>query len=347
MGHYDCIILYNAAIISEKEGCEEKIYASNIIRAEVGAVEESLQDGGFKPYVLSVEHFSKDLVDTLLEISPKFVFNLCEEINGKCELEMCIAGLLELMGIPYTGSDPFALGLALNKFHVKQILRSAGVPTARGYVRHPGQKLTIPRGMRFPMIVKPAREDASLGINSNSVCRTPGQLERQIRYVHDIYEQEALVEEYLDGREFNVSVIGDENPEVLAIQEIDFVGLPKDEPRIVSYRAKWDEESPFYNCTVPICPATLSKRLENRIKDIAIRSHLSVGCRDYCRVDMRTDARGSLFVLEVNPNCDISPNAGFARAARAAGYSYSEMILKISETAMERGAKVAAAVYAF
>jgi D-alanine-D-alanine ligase len=347
MKRYDCVVLYNAAKITEKEGSEEKIYASNIIREEVGAVEESLRSGGFRPYVLSVDNFSKDLVHTVLDISPRFVFNLCEEINGKCELEMCVAGLLELMGIPYTGSDPFALGLALNKFHVKQILRSAGIPTARAFLRHPGQKRAIPRGMRFPMIVKPAHEDASLGINSNSVCHSAEDLERQMQYIHDIYEQEALVEEYLDGREFNVSVIGDRNPEVLAIQEIDFVGLPEGEPRIVSYRAKWDEESPFYNSTVPVCPANISKRMENRIRDIAIRSHLCIGCRDYARVDMRTDARGSLYVLEVNPNCDISPNAGFARAARVAGYSYSEMILKISETAMERGAEAAAAVYAF
>ena len=347
MEQYDCIVLYNAASISEKEGSEEKIYPANIIREEVGAIEDSLREGGYNPYVLSVEYFSRDLIQTLTEISPKFVFNLCEELNGKCELEMCVAGLLELMGIPYTGSDPFALGLALNKFHVKQILRSAGIPTARGYLRYPGQKLTIPRNMRFPMLVKPSREDASLGINSNSVCDSAEQLERQIVYIHDVYEQEALVEEYLDGREFNVSVIGDKNPEVLAISEIDFSSLPEGEPRIVSYRAKWDEESPMYGSTVPICPANISKRLENRIKDIAIRSHLCVGCRDYTRVDMRTDSRGSLYVLEVNPNPDISPRAGFARAARAAGYSYPEMILRISEAAVERGAKVAAAVYAF
>ncbi len=347
MEQYDCVVLYNAAILSVKESSEEKIYASNVIREEVGAIEESLRIGGFRPCVLSVEHFSKDLINLLLEISPKFVFNLCEEIDGDCAMEMCVAGLLELMGIPYTGSDPFALGLALNKFHVKQVLRSAGIPTARAFLRYPGQKRAVPRGMRYPMIVKPAREDASLGINSHSVCHTPEHLERQIAYVHEVYEQEALIEEYLDGREFNISVIGDQEPKVLAIQEIDFVGLPEGEPRIVSYRAKWDEESPVYKSTVPVCPANISKRLEARIKDIAIRSHRCIGCRDYSRIDMRTDARGSLYVLEVNPNCDISPNAGFARAARVAGYSYPEIILKISETAMERGAKVAAAVYAF
>jgi D-alanine-D-alanine ligase len=347
MGQYDCVVLYNSSILSEREECDEKIYPSNIFREEVVAIEESLRSGGYNPYVLEVDYFSKDLIHTLLKIAPRFVFNLCEEINGKCELEMCIAGLLELLGIPYTGSDPFALGLALNKFHVKQILRSAGVPTARGFVCYPGQKAGIPRGMRFPMMVKPSRQDASLGINSNSVCFTLEQLQKQILYIHKAYEQEALVEEYLDGREFNVSVIGDKNPEVLAISEINFAGLPDGEPKIVSYRAKWDEESPMYQFTIPICPADMPKRLENRIKSIAIRSSRCIGCRDYARVDMRADSRGSIYVLEVNPNPDISPKAGFARAARSAGYSYSEIILRISEAAMERGAQVAAAVYAF
>jgi D-alanine-D-alanine ligase len=347
MEQYDCIVLYNAASISTRDGCEERIYPSNIIREEVSAVEESLREGGFNPYVLSVDNFSKDLIYSLIDFAPKFVFNLCEEINGKCELEMCVAGMLELMGIPYTGSDPFALGLALNKFYVKQILRSAGIPTARGFQSFPGQKPVIPRAMRFPMMVKPSRQDASLGINSHSVCHTVEQLERQVRYIHEIYEQEVLVEEFLDGREFNVSVIGDQDPEVLAVSEIDFSGLPEGEARIVSYRAKWDEESPMFSSTIPICPASIPKKLENRIKQIAIRSYQCIGCRDYARVDMRTDSRGAINVLEVNPNPDISPKAGFARAAQAAGYSYSEMILRITGAAIERGAKVAAAAYAF
>jgi D-alanine-D-alanine ligase len=347
MKPYDCVVLYNTASISEKEGSEEKLYSANMIRSEVGAIEESLRGGGFHPQVLAIDYFSKDLIQTLWDISPQFIFNLCEELNGKSELEMCVAGFLELTGIPYTGSSPFALGLALNKFHVSQILRSAGVPTARSFVRYPGQKRAIRRGMRFPMLVKPSRQDASLGINSNSVCHSAESLEKQIRYIHEVYEQEALIEEYLDGREFNVSVIGDRNPEVLAISEIDFSGLPDGEPRIVSYRAKWDEDSPMYSCTNPICPANITKRIEKRIKDIAIRSYRCIGCRDYARVDMRMDARGSLYVLEVNPNPDISPNAGFARAARAAGYSYADIILRISEAAMERGAQVAATVYAF
>jgi len=346
MKSYDCIVLYNAAYISDKADCEEKICPANMIREEVDAVEESLRAIGFRPYVFLVEGFSRDLIQILLDISPKFVFNLCEEIDGNCELEMCVAGLLELMGIPYTGSKPLALGLALNKFHVKQILRSAGIPTPRGCLRSPGQKSPMPRGMRFPMIVKPSREDASLGINSHSVCRTAAQLEKQVLYIQNVYCQEALVEEYLEGREFNVSIMGQKNPEVLAISEIDFSGMPEGEPRIVSYHAKWDEENPLFSATIPICPAHLSKRLENRIRDIAVRSYRCIGCRDYARIDMRTDSRGGIYVLEVNPNPDISPKAGFARAARTAGYSYSEMIRRISEAAVEREANASAAVYA-
>lgn len=346
MARHDCIVLYNAASVSKAEGSREEIYPSTILREEVGAIEESLRGGGFNPYVIAVDHFSKELVQTIAKISPKFVFNLCEEINGKCELEMCVAGLLDLMGIPYTGSGPLALGLALNKFRVKQILRAAGIPSARGCLLFRG-RTSLPGRVKFPIIVKPAQLDASLGINSQSVCRDAEQFENQVAYIHKVYCQDALVEEYLDGREFNVSVIGDRTPEVLAVSEIDFRGMPDGEPRIVSYRAKWDEESAVYNCTVPICPAEIPRRLRDRISDIALQSYQCIDCRDYARIDMRTDARGNVYVLEVNPNPDISPQAGFARAARAAGYTYAEIILRISQAAMERGLKTAATVYAF
>jgi D-alanine-D-alanine ligase len=346
MGRYDCVVLFNEATIEEIEGSYEKAYPSTVLREEVGAIEEALREGGFNPYLLPIENFSKELVQTLSRLSPKFVFNLCEQLNGKPELEMCVAGLLELMGIPYTGSGPLALGLALGKHQVKQTLRAAGVWSARGYVLARGHK-PDPRWNHYPVMVKPAHEDGSLGINSGSVCFDYAQLEKQASYIHNIYVQEALVEEYLDGREFNVSILGDRNPEVLAISEIDFSGMPKDEPRIVSYRGKWDEESPMYRGTEPICPAVLPKRLENRIKDIALRSYKCVGCRDYARIDMRTNAGGQLRVLEVNPNPDISPMAGFARAARVAGYSYSDVILRISQFAIERGATIASTVYAF
>jgi D-alanine-D-alanine ligase len=344
MGRYDCVILYNATIFSGVKDSQEKLYPANLIRHEVAAIEDSLRSSGYSPYVLSVDYFSRDLVQTILRISPKFIFNLCEEMNGDPQLEMCVAGLLEIMNVPYTGSGPLALGLALNKFRVKQVLRAAGIPSPRGYVHAPGQKPNL-RAVRFPVIVKPVHEDASLGINQDSVCHDLASLERQVAYIHEAYSEEALVEEYLDGREFNISLMGNGSVHVLAISEIDFSGLPEGQPRIVSYRAKWDEDSDVFRGTVPICPARLPKRLENRVKELALRSYHCTGCRDYARVDMRTDSRGSIYVLEVNPNPDLSPQAGFARAAEAAGHSYAEVVLEISRLAMQRAAKVPNTAY--
>ncbi len=345
MSRYDCVILYNSVAITEALSGNEEIYPATITRDEVGAVEDSLRAGGFNPFVLAVEHFSRDLVNTLARIAPRFVFNLCEEINHRSELEMCVAGLLDLMGIAYTGSGPLALGLALNKFRVKKFLRSSSIPTARGYLQTPEEPARL-RDMGFPVIVKPVREDGSLGIGPSSVCNDADSLRAQVLMIHEIYRQPALVEEYLDGREFNVSIMGDGRPEILAVSEIDFSGMPPGLPRIVCYQAKWDEDSAVYQGTVPVCPARISGRLENRIRDLAFRSFQTVGCRDYARIDMRTDAQGNVRVLEINPNPDIGPKAGFARAAHAAGHTYTDMVLRISEFALERGAQVAAAAYA-
>jgi D-alanine-D-alanine ligase len=336
--------LYNSTSIAEPLGSHEKVYPSTLFRSEVGAIEESLREVGYNPYVLCVEQFSPDLIRNISRVSPKFVFNLCEEINGRCEYEMCVAGLLDMMNIPYTGSGPFALGLALNKFHAKQVLRAAGVPAPRGYLHVRGRRVKC--RLPFPVIVKPVHEDASLGLNEHSICYDGEHLDRQVEYIHKVYKQGALVEEYIEGREFNVSIIGENEPEVLAVGEIDFSGLPDGVPHIVCYRAKWDEESIFFTGTVPVCPADIPRRTENRIRDIALRSFQAVECRDYARVDLRTDSRGAIYVLEVNPNPDISPNAGFARAARAAGYTYSGIVQRITQFAIERGSKIPAAVYA-
>ncbi|HSW38796.1 MAG TPA: D-alanine--D-alanine ligase [Acidobacteriota bacterium] len=347
MTQYDSVVLFNAPVIQERAGSREKLYPANFVREDVWAIAECLENVGHAPCVIMLDRFSEDIITTLLKISPDFVFNLCEEIDGQCECEMHVAGLLELMGIPYTGSDSFVLGLSLNKFHVKRILSAAGIPTARAFLCYPGQQPSAPANMHFPMFVKPAREDASLGINSDSVCRNEAELAFQVDYIHRVYKQEALIESYLDGREFNVSVAGNSPPEVLSISEIDFTGLPEEEPRIVSYRAKWDEASAQFRCTRPVCPAELPDSLERQIKAVALQSFRAIGCRDYGRIDMRTDSCGNLYVLEVNPNPDISPSAGFARAAKVAGYSYQEIILRITESAMDRVAKMGTQVYAF
>lgn len=343
----DCVVVYNSAATAEKAGSREESYPSTTAREDVRAIAASLAGGGYRPEVIAVGRVTADLIRRLLELAPRFAFNLCEEIDGDGRMEMAFAGLLELLGIPFTGSDSFALGLALDKFRVKQLLEAEGIPVPRGILCRPGSAPDLPPGMKFPVIVKPGREDASLGVNGDSVCATPDDVGRQVRYIHEVYRQEALVEEFLDGREFNVSVIGEGAPEVLAISEIDFSRLPADEPKIVSYRAKWDETSAQFGGTTPICPAGIPGGMKERIDSIALASYRAVGCRDYARVDMRTDSTGAVYVLEVNPNPDLSPQAGFARAARAAGFSYEDIILGISESAIARGDRLEPATYAF
>jgi len=199
MPRSDCIILFNAAASRHAPFSREKVYPANLVREEVGAVEESLRELGFFPAVLTVDQFSKDLVSELSRLAPKFVFNLCEEINGNCEQEMCVAGLFELMGIPYTGSGPLALGLALNKFRVKQVLRAAGVPAPRGYLCCFGQRLRAHAARRFSGDRQTGARGCQPGINADSVCRDSRQLEDQVAYIHDVYRQDALIEEYLEA----------------------------------------------------------------------------------------------------------------------------------------------------
>jgi D-alanine-D-alanine ligase len=343
----DCVVLYNSAATAEKPGSREKSYPATTAREDVGAIAGSLAGAGYRPEVIAVGRVTADLIRRLLELAPRFAFNLCEEIDGDSGMEMAFAGLLELLGIPFTGSDSFALGLALDKFRVKQLLEAEGIPVPLGGICRPGSTSMFPPGMKFPVIVKPGREDASLGVNGDSVCATAEEVGRQVRYIHDVYRQEALIEEFLDGREFNVSVIGEEEPEVLAVSEIDFARLPANEPKIVSYRAKWDEMSAQFGGTTPICPAAIPEGMKERIDSIALASYRAVGCRDYARVDMRTDASGAVYVLEVNPNPDLSPQAGFAGAARAAGFSYADIVLRISESAIARGDRFEPAIHAF
>jgi len=186
------------------------------------------------------------------------------------------------------------------------------------------------------MIVKPAQEDASVGIDDNSVVYNLSDLRKRIRFIHQEFEQPALVEEYIEGRELNAAILGSLKPVVLPISEIDFSGLHDSMHRIVSYAAKWLQGTIEYNGTKGVCPALIPARTEAMIRDIAMRCYHLIGCRDYARVDFRLTKEGEPYVLEVNPNPDISDDAGFARSARAYGLTFPQVIGKIVESALER-----------
>lgn len=241
------------------------------------------------------------------------VFNLCEGIDGDARREAYVAAWLDLLKIPYTGNRPETLLRALDKALVPG-------PTARRFATD-SPFFRWRKQVRFPAIVKPRFEDASLGIDRDSVVYGLLALRERVDFVVREFGS-ALVEEFVEGREFNVAIL-DEG--VLAVSEIDFSGMPLGAPRIVTYAGKWNEECAEYRGTVPICPADAPPAVGR----IAVAAARELGCRGYARVDLRMDVRGRLYVLEVNPNPDLSRNAGMARSAAAAGWTYEELIARI------------------
>jgi D-alanine-D-alanine ligase len=203
-------------------------------------------------------------------------------------------------------------------------------------VFHPSARIFPSEDLEYPLIVKPAHEDGSVGISDASVVSSPVELRRRIRRVFEEFEQPALVEQYIEGRELNVAILGNKNPTILPISEIDFSGLSEGMPRIVSYEAKWMHGTVHYEGTKGVCPAQVTPQQEATLKETALRCVRLIGCRDYARVDFRMTPGGDIYVLEVNPNPDISDEAGFARSARAFGLSFPEVIGRIMDAAMER-----------
>ncbi len=331
---YKVAILYNLFERLQK-GEEKDILAEDGILEEIGAVEEAVRSLGHQCFVVAVRDEILTTIHWLNEIRPDVVFNLCESVYGNSCWEMNIPALLDLFQIPYTGSPPLTLGLCQDKGKVKDILLSQGIQTPRYKIFD--RLLNQIKGNLFPMIVKPLHEDGSLGISKESVVFDDESLKRQIRYVIEKYHQPALVEEFVDGRELNVGLMETNGKiEVLPISEIDYSEFPAEIPKICGYEAKWIPESLEYQRSKPICPASLEWVVKKRIEHIAIRAFKLFGCRDYSRVDIRIDREGKIYVIEVNPNPDISPQSGMTRAIKAQGLTYTEFIRNLFERALQR-----------
>jgi D-alanine-D-alanine ligase len=257
------------------------------------------------------------------------VYNLCEGIDGVAEVEPPAIGALELLCVPFTGSGSWTLALCLRKSVVNMLLDRAGLPVPRWTVLRPGDQVT---SVGFPAICKPAAEDASIGIEQKSVVRSMRALRARVNAMHQRWD-EVVVQRFVNGREVNVGILGDR---VLPMSEIDFGGLPRGLWPIVSYRSKWITGSDEDEGTKPVCPAPLAKKLRDELEQLALEAWSIVGGQGYGRVDFRVDAEGRPWLLEVNPNADISPDAGLPRMAAAAGMEYDDLINEIATLAFGR-----------
>ena len=283
---------------------------------------------------LAVDRNVQRMVNKINKFSPDAIFNFVESVEGISSYEYCTAGLFELLGFQYTGNTPFCLGNCLNKERTKNILRSFKIRTPKSYIFNKNTEIQLRKfDLKFPVILKLLNEDASIGISEFSVVTSADELKKQLNFLSGTYKQDIIAEEYIDGRELNVAILG---TTVLPISEIDFTGLPENLPKIVTYDGKWIAESTYYEFTKPKCPADLDKKLKKKITTIALEAFNALSCRDYARVDIRLDKSGRPYVIEVNPNPDISEDSGFARAAGAKGISYSELLNTIANFAINR-----------
>ena len=276
----------------------------------------------------------KSMLDALEPYDPRewLVFNLCETLEGEAYREAYVPAVLDVMGYTYTGSNTRALHHALNKARTKQHLAAHDLPTAQYQVfTSPTDAVAVP----LPAFVKPVAQDASIGVSERAVVQTLDELRDQVNIVIQTMGEPALVEEFIQGREFNVAIWGNDPPHVLPLAEINFDRISDPFQQIISFAAKWDPSAVVYKDTPVTCPADVSAPLAAEISRVALEAYRLMGCRDYARVDLRVRA-DQPYILEVNPNCGIAPDAGFVREARVGGFDYAAMCEQIAEFAAER-----------
>lgn len=299
----------------------------------VEAVEAALVRGAHCSARLGVGTEPAAVIHALRDLAADCVVNLFEGLGGVGAGEAQVTGILELLGIPFTGSGSKCLALVREKALTKWMLLGAGLPSAAFHLVEADEPIAAERFEPLlatgEVIVKPAHEDGSLGIGPESIVSDQAALVRQIQSVRERYGA-ALVEQYIAGREFNVGVLALPEPVALPLAEIEFI--PGIAP-IVSYDAKWTREAPEFDGTPARCPANVEPALADEIRRVALAAFRITDCRHYARVDLRVDAAGRPYILEVNGNPDISPSAGLSRQIRTSGLSYDEFVCRMVNTA--------------
>ncbi len=270
---------------------------------------------------------------------PDIVFNIAEGFNNLSR-ESQIPAMLDMLKIPYTGSDALTLGICLDKARTKEILSYYNIPNANFIVVDKIKPLSN-HSIEFPSIVKPVSEGSSKGIFNSSLVRNYYELNAEIKRVIDVYNQPAIIEEFLPGKEFTVALIGNEdNTEILPIVEIMYDNFPDDIEHLYSYEAKWILDTKDNVFDVFECPAAIDKNLGKQIKDIVLQTYNVLRCKDWSRIDIRLDKNGIPNVIEINPLPGIMPdpneNSSFPKAARVAGINYNELIQRVLFEACKR-----------
>jgi D-alanine-D-alanine ligase len=327
-------VVYNASPGSLAELPEDRSSTSDL-RRMVRLVARTLRRLGHTVTVLPLAHDLFGFQRRLRRLHPAVVFNLYDDVEHGALYDMRLAALVRMMGFPLTGSPALALGLTRYKFMCASLLAGAGVPIPPNTALLETVRAVDQHAWQFPLIVQPSQEHAGVGLDRNSVVASKRALRQKVREVLQTYRQPALVQRFLTGREFNVGIIGGSRLRSLPLAEVDYTDLPPDIPPIMSYAAKWLENTVEYRKTSVVCPAAVEPELGRRISSVAVAAFRAVGGRGYGRVDMRLDELQQPYVLEVNCNPCLDEGMGLARAAERVGISYRQLLHIIVQAALE------------
>jgi D-alanine-D-alanine ligase len=324
-------LIYNEPIPDRYSKMGEADAIADIFE-EVEAVDKALHEMGYNVIKVPLIPPLEMVKEKIYNLDVDAFFNLFEGFAGRPETESIVAGILAVTGKPYTGSSPATLALALDKSKAKELLIGAGIPTPSYQVLTPA--MTGQCHLRFPCIVKPVAEDASHGMSQNSVVNSRPALKQQVEKICSDYGGKAMVEEFIDGRECSATIMGNRNPRVLSISEIIYT-LPAGMPRLLTFAAKWIPGDVYFEHTMPECPAQIDSELWQQLAGIALKAYRLMGCRGYGRVDFRINDAGQAYVLEINPNPDISPTSGAVHQASAIGLTYTQFVERILKLAFD------------
>jgi D-alanine-D-alanine ligase len=301
-------------------------------------VEEEVADAltklGHEPVMYEIDGTIKSLLG-LARVDCDLVFNLVESFADDDTADFKIAGFLELIGKKYTGSGTHGLMLAQDKAIAKKIFAFHGIHTPT-FAKSFRGRLDFSHDLEFPVIVKPAREDGSIGIEFSAVVNSIRELMERMDWLHANFDSPVLIEEYIDGREMYVGVLGNDKPEALPVVELDLSKLPDGTPRIAAAEVKWGKGTKAYRDTKSAIASDLSEDTMATLQQTALAAYQALELRDYGRVDMRLQADGRVHVIEVNPNPWLSSRAEFAMAARKSGRTYNQLIEEIIELTSSR-----------
>lgn len=331
-------VLYDRMTVEEDDDAAAAEKAPVTRTLDKKEVEEEVMDvlarQGHEAFLVELDGSTKGLL-ALGRLDCDLIFNLTESFGEDDTADFKIAGFLELLGKRYTGSGTHGLMLAQDKAIAKKIFAFHGIRTPV-FAKSFRGRLDFSHDLQFPVIVKPAREDGSIGIEFSAVVSSIKELMERIDWLHQHFDSPVLIEEYVEGRELYVGVLGNDKPEALPIVELDLSKLPEGTPKIAAAEVKWGKGTRAYRDTKSVIPTDLPDETVALAQRTAIAAYQALELRDYGRVDMRLQADGAVQVIEVNPNPWLSSRAELAMAARKSGRTYPQLVMEIVDLALTR-----------